>query len=337
MNQSNESMLHHYLEQNKTFQQRTVESPFLHVTMAKSKHSNSKGGNKKDQPKQKPKRRQVTASSKSWNSQASHKTHKNKREVVFDPEARKAYLRGFSERKRQRRAFGLAMQKVKDRQARIEQRAQEKKDELERVKQAEEQKETLMEEYYLMHNPKASKQENDDSDDEEESKIESNSEDSDNDSNHEGGKQQGSDKKRKQEDVIDTKVYEGKKTEATWGGHVRVTISSVELDGNNGDDMEEDDDVAGKNSAAKRDKSVDVAQKYAGNVQRYLHELKGSMPGKHKGDGAGRARRKGRNGAADMKGIGGSGNLKVASKLLAKSKDKNVTAFGKKKGKKGRR
>ena len=76
----------------------------------------------------------------------------NKREVVFDPEARKAHLRGFSERKRERRAFGLAMQKVKDRKAKIEQRASEKKDELQRVEEAEHQKEQWMDEMVRLSN-----------------------------------------------------------------------------------------------------------------------------------------------------------------------------------------
>eukprot|EP00536_Pseudo-nitzschia_multiseries_P002013 jgi/Psemu1/283424/fgenesh1_pg.27_\ len=76
----------------------------------------------------------------------------NKRELVFDPEARKAHLRGFSERKRQRRAFGLAMQKVKDRQAKIDERASTKKSELERLLEAERQKTNLLEEAIQMNN-----------------------------------------------------------------------------------------------------------------------------------------------------------------------------------------
>lgn len=39
--------------------------------------------------------------------------------LVFDPEARREYLTGFSKRKTERRKFGLAMQKVKDRKARL--------------------------------------------------------------------------------------------------------------------------------------------------------------------------------------------------------------------------
>ena len=73
----------------------------------------------------------------------------NKREVVFDAEARASHLRGFSERKRQRRAYGLASQRVKDRKAKIEQRREEKKEEMRKVEEKERQKEELLEEQYL--------------------------------------------------------------------------------------------------------------------------------------------------------------------------------------------
>jgi ribosomal RNA-processing protein 17 len=245
-----------------------------------------------------------------------------KREVVFDPEARKAYLRGFSERKRQRRAFGLAMQKVKDRKAKLEQRAQEKKDELERVEQAEAQKEELMEEVVRM-NPSIAgddfsgegsdldKEESSDDEDEKTPKAE----------------------KQKLEKVIDTKVYDDSKTELSWGGQVTVTTSVVELDGDSCDDVDDDDLVK---SCTKQKTSVDLAQKYAGNVNRFLNELKGNMPAKHKRD-ATKTKRKGKNGAADMKGVGGAQNLKIASKLLSKSKEKNPLSSTSKKGKRKRR
>ena len=44
---------------------------------------------------------------------------RGKLSLVFDPEARREYLTGFSKRKTERRKFGLAMQKVKDRKARL--------------------------------------------------------------------------------------------------------------------------------------------------------------------------------------------------------------------------
>ncbi|EKU20538.1 rrna processing protein rrp17, partial [Nannochloropsis gaditana CCMP526] len=42
--------------------------------------------------------------------------------LVFDPEARREYLTGFSKRKKERRTFGLAMQQVKNRKARLMER-----------------------------------------------------------------------------------------------------------------------------------------------------------------------------------------------------------------------
>ncbi len=228
----------------------------------------------------------------------------NKREVVFDAEARREHLRGFSERKRQRRAFGLAMQKVKDRKAKIEQRASEKKDVLERVEEAEKQKEQWMEE--------AARSNGDIGE----------SDDDGNESETETQPQQ------KPEDIIDTKVYDDQKTETAWGGQVMVTTSVVALD-----DDSEDEELEAYNT--RRQKSVDTAQKQAGNVQKFMDELKGNMPGK-KSSGH-RAKRKGKDGASDMKGVGGSGNLKIASKLLNKSKDRSLGATRGKKGKRRRR
>ena len=49
-----------------------------------------------------------------------------KLELTFNPGKRVDYLTGFSARKKERRAFGLAMQKVKDRKARLEERGEER-------------------------------------------------------------------------------------------------------------------------------------------------------------------------------------------------------------------
>mmetsp|Transcript_2727 Transcript_2727/g.6518 ORF Transcript_2727/g.6518 Transcript_2727/m.6518 type:complete len:157 (+) Transcript_2727:182-652(+) len=109
--------------------------------MPKPKDKNKKRGNAKGDDK--PKKHKMPASMIKRG---------NKRELVFDPEARKAHLRGFSERKRQRRAFGLAMQKVKDRQAKIDQRASQKKGEQQRLLEAERQKANLMEDAIQANN-----------------------------------------------------------------------------------------------------------------------------------------------------------------------------------------
>lgn len=261
-------------------------------------------------------------------------TTKRKREIVFDPEARRNFLRGFSERKRQRRAFGLAMQRVKDRNAKIEQRAIEKKDELERVEQAEHQKELLLEEALRerMRQSASSKSaiganksnDDDDSDNNEDNfdNIDEESDDDDDDGDHTENNTKK--KAKKNNDVAcDTIVYNDTTTASMWGGQVTVTTSFVDLDGD--DDEDDDGDARGSDSrqSKKKKPSVDVEQKYAGKVEKYLNKLKGNMPGKSKNGGSGiKAKRKGKDGRADMQGMGGSGNLKIAQKLLSKSKEK---------------
>ena len=50
------------------------------------------------------------------------KTHIFQTIITFDSDKRHDYLTGFSSRKKERRAFGLAMQKVKDGQSKLEER-----------------------------------------------------------------------------------------------------------------------------------------------------------------------------------------------------------------------
>jgi hypothetical protein len=238
------------------------------------------------------------------------KKGKQKTEVVFDPEARRAHLRGFSDRKKERRAYGLAMQRIKDRKEKIGQRAQEKADDMERIEEAEKQKEELLEE--AMRNTGALKDDDDESGSDDESKEE--------------------EMKGKEDfNIIKTKTYDDKQTESHWGGQVTVTTSEVPLD----DDSDDEDDLP----VPKRSKqSVDLQQKYAGNVDKYMDVLKKKMPGKKK-DTQNR-KRKGKNGAADMPGMGGSANLKIAQKMLTKSKALSKSSGGassSKKGRKGRR
>lgn len=239
-----------------------------------------------------------------------------KREIVFDPEARRAYLRGFSERKRQRRAYGLAMQKVKDRKAKIEERAQLKKDELKMVEEAEQKKSQYMTEAMQA----AGLHEEIESDGGSDDNSSQGGDEQNDDSDHEqGGKHQS-------KNLLDTKTYDDQKTEAHWGGRVTVTTSVVDLGESS------DDEKVPKKSFSSTQKSIDTAQKYAGDVGKYLNQLKGKMPGKKKNrdSTAGNTRRKGKNGAADMKGIGGAGNLKIAQKVLSKAKSKTVATQNKK-------
>jgi hypothetical protein len=63
---------------------------------------------------------------------APQQRHK-KVEITFDPTGRREYLTGFSARKKERRAFGLAMQKVKDREAKLVERKEQREAQLEKM------------------------------------------------------------------------------------------------------------------------------------------------------------------------------------------------------------
>ncbi|KAL3943521.1 MAG: hypothetical protein SGBAC_002416 [Bacillariaceae sp.] len=237
---------------------------------------------------------------------SSKKKRGRKLEIVFDPDARRAHLQGFSERKKERRAFGLAMQKVKDRNSKIEQRKLEKKDELERVQEAERQKAILLEEELL--NAGVLK----DGDDDDNVDITEKEPDG------------------KVESRVKQKQYDDKQVEKKWGGRVTVTTTLLSLD-----DISDDDDDDDDAYTHCKKKAVDHEQKKAGDVQKYLNEFKGNMPGKRKQTR--RLMTKGKNGAADMKGMGGSANLRMAQKVLGKAKARaGVGGNFSKKVKKGR-
>lgn len=273
--------------------------------MAKGKSSAGKSANKKNGDK---KRRHAGAPTFA----------KSKREIVFDPEARKAYLQGFSERKRQRRAYGLAMQKVKDRKAKLEERKQIKKDELQRVEEAERQKAAMMEELLRQQQKETTSS----------SMIEEESggdevDGSDDEERSVDGREE--DPEVKQKSILDQKTYDDQVTESHWGGRVTVTTSVVDIGDGDSSDDDSDHDEPDSRMASKKKKSVDHQQQYAGKVEKFMSQLKGNMPGKKKSkDATGHhAKRKGKNGAADMKGIGGAANLKIAQKVLSKAKAKH--------------
>jgi ribosomal RNA-processing protein 17 len=256
-------------------------------------------GGKKEDPKKK-------AGGKRGNRKEFIKKRGKKKEVVFDPEARKDYLRGFSDRKKQRRAFGLAMQKVKDRTAKLDQRKSEKQDMLRQIEQAEKQKEELLEENMSCHA-------NDDEGDADD-------------------KSQDSEGDQKASKTIATMLYDDEQTETQWGGQVIVTTSVVPLDGDS-----EDEDDGDEQTKPREKKAIDSRQRYAGNVERYMTELKGNLPGKKKSSTQ-NTKRKGKDGAADMKGMGGGANLKLAQKALQTTQAKTkAPVWQKGKGKKGRK
>jgi hypothetical protein len=208
-------------------------------------------------------------------------------EIVFDPVARTEYLRGFSERKKKRRTFGLAMQKVKDRKAKLEQRAEERQAIQEQIEEMEKQKDAILEGLLEENkrsivNPRFSSK----------------------------------DLKHSSEDETFEKVqkYQDIHTQSMWGGEVVVKTSTYFP----GDSDEEDE--AAEQQKKKKAKSMDVQQEYAGNVEKFMLELKGNLPGRKKG--AVRHKNKGKYGAAGMKGMAKGGDLKIAQKALHRSQAK---------------
>ena len=81
---------------------------------------------------------------KSGISTAFKRPRHEKLEIKFDPEARREYLTSFSSKKKERRTFGLAMQKVKDRRAKLEDKRDSKKAVLQQIEEAERLKEQEM-------------------------------------------------------------------------------------------------------------------------------------------------------------------------------------------------
>ena len=165
------------------------------------------------------------------------------KELVFDPEARREHLRGFSERKRQRRAFGLAMQKVKDRNGKLEARRDRNNASKQQVLCSEQQKEPVVDEKIM--------------DDYETVNLPPNNPVTIN--------------------SVPRRIteYRDQITEDQWGGHVVVTTSTSIPD--------DDEDGGGpKDEGLERRRRTDAAQEYAGKVERYLDELKGNMPSKRK-------------------------------------------------------
>ena len=59
-----------------------------------------------------------------------------KLEIKFDPEARRTYLTSLSSKKKERRTYGLAMQKVKDRKLKLEEKRETKKALLEQIEES---------------------------------------------------------------------------------------------------------------------------------------------------------------------------------------------------------
>lgn len=232
----------------------------------------------------------------------SSSAHRHKKvEITFNPEKRVEYLTGFSTRKKERRAFGLAMQKVKDRQAKIEERKDNREAQREKVEEIERSKAAL----------RRGDDDGDASDEEEE------------------------DVKTCQKNEH---TFQDEHTQNHFGGLVSVTTTfGILSDDEESTDVKRNFFEREKHGTDH----VDTAQKQAGNVQNYIAQVKGTMGGKKKSGGKHHAGKKGQHGAANMKGMGSGTTLKMAKKTLAKFKAKGGEerdgGRGKGKKRKGRR
>ncbi|KAL3782909.1 hypothetical protein HJC23_004888 [Cyclotella cryptica] len=236
---------------------------------------------------------------------------RKKLEITFNPTDRVEYLTGFSSRKKERRAFGLAMQKVKDRQAKIEERKDKREAQLEKVEEIERSKAELRRGIAGDDDGEAS--DNDGEMNEESKPLHRNQH-----------------------------TFQDEHTQNHFGGLVSVTTTFGILS---------DDDESTSNAKLnffEREEHgtnhIDTEQRKAGNVQKYIAEVKGTMGGSKRKKTAGgkhNAGKKGQHGAATMKGMGNATTLKMAKKTLAKFKakgdDERRGAGGKGKKRKGRR
>ncbi|KAL3816644.1 hypothetical protein ACHAXA_000822 [Cyclostephanos tholiformis] len=238
----------------------------------------------------------------------SQQRHK-KVEITFDPTGRREYLTGFSARKKERRAFGLAMQKVKDREAKLEERKEQREAQLERIEDIERNKAALRDGLRSVPPPGDAGEEDDDDDD-----------DDDGGENDDDGVT----RRRRGQMGGGTRTFQDERTTRLFGGSVSVTTTfGIPLD----DDDE--DSPAGDEFYARKEHGpghVDEAQKRAGDVANYMTAVKGIMGSKKRGTsaaGGGGGRhggRKGQHGASTMKGMGNASSLKMAKRTLAKFK-----------------
>lgn len=102
--------------------------------------------------------------------------------------------------------------------------------------------------------------------------------------------------------------YTDEGTKSHWGGHVIVTTTTRVP----GDESDEERHVSSR-------KCADEEQEYAGRVERFITELKRKTPAKRSDK---KTHYKGKHGAANMKGMASSGDLKIAQKALSRSLSK---------------
>jgi hypothetical protein len=242
-----------------------------------------------------------------------------KLEIKFDSKARLDYLTGFSNRKKKRRTFGLAMQKVKDRKLKLEQRKEIRHAQLEKLEELEEQREMDSDRVFF-----GTEEDQESLSDklgfgESLNKVEQQV------SQDVNVLQPPPSNSAQQSTEVTTKTVES----SIFGGHKVIVSTSYGL-------PEDSDEEADKNALAsrgKKSKGIDVEQRHAGSVKRYIAALKGK-PAKNLKAGKKNVARKGKHGASNMVGIGGAANLKLARKTLAKAETqmKNKGGISRRKG-----
>ncbi|KAM3569673.1 hypothetical protein VYU27_008231 [Nannochloropsis oceanica] len=185
--------------------------------------------------------------------------------LVFDPEARREYLTGFSKRKTERRKFGLAMQKVKDRKARLLER-----EEIRKAKQDawDELPASVKEADEMAFGRKG------------------------------GGGERG-------EEVVEEVVYDDQYTTSTFGESVMVTtFLGIPSTGEEGEEEEGGGEVLAMVRGERKGDGVDREQLHAGSVARFKKILTGNMPAKTKRKGGREGTRENISGSYMPKGKG---------------------------------
>jgi len=207
-----------------------------------------------------------------------------KLEIKFDPEARKEYLTGFRKRKTERRTFGLAMQRLKDRKNKLDERKDRREAEREKVEEME-----------MHRNIQRGKD-----DEEEESNVVDEVEDQEKEAEIKNGV------------IVYNRENPSNADSQFFGGGVSDVVVHVQYGIPSHEESDEDELFLKKRNESK---SVDKQQRWAGNVKHFMDEMKGKLPAKKSSAQKG-AKRKGKHGAGEMKGMGGSSNLKAAKKML---------------------
>lgn len=223
-------------------------------------------------------------------------------EVSFNASDRLDYLTGFSKRKKERRAFGLAMQKVKDRQAMVEERKERREAQIEKIEDIERNKKALR------------KGLEDDGGEDGDDDVSDGDNDDNNDNDGSVTKEGGQHEKK------ELSTFQDEHTTTQFGGLVSVTTTfGIPSD-------EEDDDSIDFYKRAKHGKEhVDTEQKRAADVNTFMTQVKSNMPKKNIGKRGGK---KGQHGATSMSGMGSAATLKMAQKTLKKFNAKNGTRGG---------